>query len=379
MYRTLTCKLNLSTAQNSYFEGLLSHTRFLYNSFLAQKQEAYKSEKKSTSLFDDQKHLSSLKKTTPELAQYPDRAQKGVLTRLDNAFKGFFRRIKQGKKAGYPRFKSADRWNTIEYVNLNTKVIDCSIKIPKFGKVTNRRFGQITGPICTLRVLRRSTGWFLQVVYNSGPNPEPLPIQTSVGIDVGLTSFAVLSNGEQIENPRFARKFERKIRRANRVLARKKRGSNRRARQKKCLAKLHEKVVGARKDFIHQLSRKLVDRFDLICCEKLNIRGMVRGKLSKSILDASWGFLYWCLSYKAASAGKTFIQIDPRGTSQVCSKCGATVPKKLSERTHVCPECGFATSRDHNSALEILRRGLTHYGQVGPEIKHAELALLGSA
>ncbi len=176
---------------------------------------------------------------------------------------------------------------------------------------------------------------------------------------MGLEAFATLSNGERVENPRFFRASEELLARRQQSLARKRRGSISRQAAKRLVARTHERVRNQRLDFARKLACVLFERFDLVAHEDLTISHMVRGNLGKSIHDAAWGQFLRALSCKAESAGKWCVPVDPRGTSQRCSSCGAVVKKALDERQHCCPSCGFVTHRDHNAALNIIALGLS--------------------
>ena len=182
----------------------------------------------------------------------------------------------------------------------------------------------------------------------------------TVGIDVGLESFAVTSDGEYIENPRYLREAETVFRVSQRSVSRKKKGSSNRRKAVKLLAKNHIKVKRQRADFAHKVADNLVKNYGRIAVEDLRIKNMVRNHhLARSISDAGWGQFVSILSYKAEYAGREFVQVNPNGTSQICSGCGATVKKSLSTRVHNCPACGLSLNRDFNAALNIKRLGLS--------------------
>ena len=178
-----------------------------------------------------------------------------------------------------------------------------------------------------------------------------------VGIDVGLSSLATLSDGSEIANPVWVKQFQERVARANRKLSRKQPNSKNRARAREHLRRLHQRIAGRRRSYLHPITRSLVARFDLLAFEKLNIAALARSRLAKSILDAAWGEFIWQLSYKAVEAGKPAVAVNPRGTTQICCGCGEKVPKQLSQRTHQCPSCRLILGRDHNSARNILRLG----------------------
>jgi putative transposase len=182
------------------------------------------------------------------------------------------------------------------------------------------------------------------------------PIESAVGVDLGLKVFAYQSDGVIVPNPNIARRVERKMRERQRALARCKRGSNRRHKIKAAVSRLHTKITNARTTWLHQQSARMVRDYDLIVAEDLNVSGMLRNPtLARSISDASWSTFLGMVAYKAEKAGGTFKIVNPRNTSQNCSGCGQLVPKRLAARTHECPSCGLVIDRDHNAALNILR------------------------
>lgn len=193
----------------------------------------------------------------------------------------------------------------------------------------------------------------------AGIEAKPLPVSIEqVGIDVGLNSFAVLSDGAEIQNPRYYRKAEARLRRCQRKVARRtNKKSNRRRKAVQLLQRANAHVRNQRADFAHKESRKIVNRFGLIAVEDLNVKGLAAGMLAKSVNDAAWSLFFFCLSYKAASAGREFRTADARGTSQTCL-CGAHVPKTLADRWHACSDCGLSAGRDHVSAQVILQRAV---------------------
>jgi putative transposase len=203
-------------------------------------------------------------------------------------------------------------------------------------------------------------------------------VTTVVGIDVGLTTLATLSDGTEIENPRWTRAHEDRIAAANRLLARKKWHSNHRAKAREALHRAHPRAANARKNYLHHVSKWLVGGYDLIAYEALKVQGLAQGGLTKSIIgqinrwpnqslaksitDAAWAILRFQLRYKAESAGAYAIAVNPRGTSQICSACGEKVPKELSQRRHDCPHCGLSVSRDHHAGRNILALGMSAAG-----------------
>jgi putative transposase len=231
---------------------------------------------------------------------------------------------------------------------------------------------QILGSI-TIKTLtiKREAGRFY-ACFSVECEVKPLPESNkSVGIDVGLSTFAMLSDGTAVDNPRYYKESQAKLRRAQRKVARRKKGSRRRRKAIHELQRAHAHIKNQRANFHHQESRKIVNRYGLIAVEELNVKGLASGMLAKSVTDAGWSSFIAKLLYKAENAGRELIKVDPRGTSQRCI-CGADVPKALTERWHECQRCGLSVSRDHASALEILRLGLAYIkepraGQVGTQ------------
>jgi putative transposase len=281
-----------------------------------------------------------------------------VLKRLDKAFQAFFGRIKHGQKPGFPRFKSSGRFDSITFPSHGdgNRLLERHLRIQGVGKVKVKLHRPVKGHIKTVTVKRECDLWY--VCFSVECSRQTLPeTNTEVGMDVGLETLATLSTGEKIPNPRFQKKAERALRIAQRRLSRRpNKRSNGRRKAVLLLKKVHHRIFNQRNNFLHEESRKIVNRFGVIYVEDLNFQGLASGMLSKAVHDAGWSSFITKLAYKAESPGRQLIQVDPRGTSQRCL-CGARVPKKLSDREHVCMECGLVGKRDHISAMEILRLG----------------------
>jgi putative transposase len=215
--------------------------------------------------------------------------------------------------------------------------------------------------------VRKADGWYAQIACEVAGEPLP-PTGKTVGVDVGLERFATLSDGTQLANPGLYRAAERKLKRAQRRLSRRLKGSNRRRKARKLRAKAHQTVARCRLDFADKTARALISSYDQIVVEKLNIKGMLRNHaLAKSISDAGWGLFVNVLRAKAESAGRVVLEVNPAGTSQTCAMCGEHVPKRLAVRWHSCPYCGCELHRDHNAALNILKKGGgTAFGEALP-------------
>jgi putative transposase len=211
-------------------------------------------------------------------------------------------------------------------------------------------------------VIRCGDKWTARIVCDIGSASDKRVVNAAVGIDVGLSTLATLSDGTEIENPHWTRQYEDRIAAANRLLTRKQRRSKNRAQAREALRRAHQRAANARKNYLHQVSKWLVGRYDLIAYETLNVKGLAQGNLAKSIMDAAWFILLSQVRYKAESAGVYAIAVNPRGTSQMCSGCGGKVPKKLSQRWHDCPSCGLSLGRDHNAGRNILALGMSAAG-----------------
>jgi putative transposase len=234
---------------------------------------------------------------------------------------------------------------------------DGRLVLSKIGSLRLCKDRPLHGIPKTCSILRRADGWYAVIVCEIEPCPFPEGGQR-IGVDLGLETFARLGSGEPVENPRFYQRAQKQLRKAQRRLSRRKKGSRRRKKARVLLAKAHLKVARARLDFCHKTALDLVRRFDVIYVEHLNIRGMVRNHpLSKAISDAGWGLFLSILRAKAASAGRVVKEVNPAGTSQTCSGCGAHVPKTLADRWHTCPDCDLSLHRDHNAAIRVLQVG----------------------
>ncbi len=223
----------------------------------------------------------------------------------------------------------------------------------------------LEGTIKTVTLRRSSTGkWYACL----STERETRPLESNgkaVGVDVGLSTFATLSTGEKIANPRFFRRDEKDVARAQRKLRKEEKGTPERAKRRTAVAHIHERIANRRKDFAHKVSRRLVNDFGVIAFEDLSIVRMLGNhKLAKSIADAAWGQLIEYTRYKAVDAGSVCVLVDPRGTSQRCSRCGSVVKKTLSERVHTCPVCGLVMDRDENAAVNIRALGLQSMGAI---------------
>lgn len=351
-YRLYPNKTQIGLINNQLFEASK-----LYNVALEHRINAYRSARKYISYYDQAKELKQLRNEgLCKLANFS--ACQGVLRKVDKTFKAFFGRIKRGNKPGFPRFKPASRYNAIEYPSYGDgcKLIGSKVYLQGIGDVNIRLHRLIEGKIKTVSITRRNGKYY--VCFVSEITRTVLePTGNKIGIDMGIESFLVTSEGEFVGNPKYYKSTQRKLRVLQRSVSRKKKGGNNRKKAVHLLAKQHEIISNQRNDFLHKLSNRIVKENDIICVEDLNIKGLAGGMLAKSVNDAGWGMFFNFLTYKAENAGRTVIKVDPNGTSQRCSRCGTEVKKDLSVRWHRCPICGLSIHRDLNSAFEILKLG----------------------
>lgn len=333
----------------------LETCRILYNLALDQRISIYRQFGKSISYFTQQTQLPELKKEFTEFKAVGSQVLQDVLQRLNRAFDAFFRRLKSKEKAGFPRFKGRDRYDSFTLKQAGWKLEGRYLYIAGVGRFKLFLSRPTEGDIKTVTIRRTSSSkWFVCFSCDNVPCKEMPEAIAEVGIDVGIKVFLTDSTGHSIANPKFFRQSEKVLRRRQRSLARKRRGSQRRVKARILVANIHEKITNQRKDFLHKTANFYIKSYKTICVEALNIKGMVKNRcLSKSIADTSWGIFFEYLSYKAAYAGREIIKVNPRNTSQNCSRCGEKVPKKLSVRTHACPFCGLVMDRDQNAAINI--------------------------
>ena len=363
MTKAFRYRLYPTRKQEKILLQTLTTCKFLYNHALEERINKYKNTQENVSYVDQANALSEHKNDYQK--QVHSQVLQDTLKRLDSSFKNFFRRCKEKKagkkiKAGFPRFKPARRYNSFCYPQSGFKLSNDNsrIHLSKIGDIKLIYSRPVEGRIKTCRVIRDIDQWFVVLTCETEdkqftPNGKP-----TVGIDVGIKTLAVLSDGTEIANPRHLLKSENKLHKYQRRLSRRVKGSNNRNAQRIEVAIVYRKIRRQNDDFLHKLSRMLVDNYGLIIFEDLNIRGMVKNhKLAKHISDASWSTLIQMTTYKAASAGSEVRLVNPRNTTQNCSGCGKIVPKTLADRIHSCPHCGLVLDRDLNAAINIRTAG----------------------
>jgi putative transposase len=365
MVKTLKFRLFPTKGQRAKMRSILGECRWLYNRILETRKNAYDYDGTSLGLYDINPMIPGWKEERPSLRSVHSQVLQQVSERVQLAFQGFWRRCKSREKPGYPRFKQEDRYDSFTFPQPGkgfALVGEDGLRLHGVGTIRIKRHRPIEGAIKRLVVHRDGTGcWFACFQVEVGEQVLPTS-DAAIGIDVGLESFATLSNGDVVENPRFFKRDQKRLAKLSRQMSESPVGSERRTKKRKAHQKVWRSITNRRSDFAHKLSRQIVNRFGIICVEDLKIKQMMDGNfrsMNRSIADAAWGQFLFFTSYKAAEAGRVFVEVNPKNTSQICSNCGEMVRKDLSVRIHSCPHCGFTASRDHNAAVNILRRGLT--------------------
>ena len=357
-------------------EATLEECRWLYNHLLEMRKTAYAQTGKGLSCYQQQATYPILKTERPSLATVHSQVLQNVAVRVALAFQAFYRRGKAGEKPGYPRFKGDGRYDSFTFPQSGFGIThDHRVTLSKIGSVKMVYHRPVKGSLKTCTVHRSSTGkWY--VSFSVECEPERLPTnETSVGIDVGLKTFATLSTGEEIDNPRFFRQEEKTLAKVQRTHSKLAQGTPERKKHRKAVARVHERIAFRRENFTHQESRRLVNQFGVIAVEDLHVKRLTHNHcLAKSIHDASWSAFFSQLSCKAAEAGRQFIQVNPAYTSQDCSRCHHRQSMPLSERTYHCPCCLLSLDRDLNAALNIRAVGLHRLGlsREAPGFSHGE-------
>jgi putative transposase len=403
--KTFKYRMYANKQTTKKLQWVLDRCRELYNAGLQERRDAYEimvkrhpnyyddasrkqqAREHAINVYEQKRDLVEIKEIRPEYQEIASHVLQDVLFRLEDTFKAFFRRVKHGEKPGYPRFQSRARYDSFTYPDgagwkldahkrpADQKgILSVNLRLTKIGTVKLHLHRDMAGTIKTLTIKREGEHWFA-VCTCEIDKPEALPVSyEDVGIDLGITHFGALSNGDFIENPRQYRKAEQKLKKLQEAVSGKKRGSHRHKKAVQAVARAHRKIRHQRANFLHKQSRILVNRYQILAFENLHTTNLVKrpkpkqdqetgqylpngaaakAGLNKSIADAGWSqFVQWC-TYKAAWAGRTLVQVDPKYTSQICSGCGAVVKKDLSERWHSC-ECGCELDRDTNAAINIL-------------------------
>lgn len=384
MRRSFKFVLRPTRRQVHALNAALDDHRSLYNAALAERREAYRRASVTVRYGSQSAQLKDIRKADPDgQGRWSFSSQQATLRRLDKAFAAFFRRVQAGRSPGYPRFKGAGCFDTIEWPRDRDGC--CWDSVPESGQVRVYLQGvghvrvhahrEVDGVVKTVSVKREGRRWYVLLSCDEVPT-EPLPeAGNAVGVDMGVASFLTTSDGVRVENPRHLAASTARLVDAQRALARRKRGSNRRRKAREQVASLHAKVRKQRLDHAHKTALWLVRHHDVIAHEDLRIANMTRSArgtinapgvnvaaksgLNRAILDAGWGVFLSILAAKAESAGRTIIAVDPRNTSRTCPACGHCAKEnRVTQAEFACVVCGHTAHADVVGARNVLRAGL---------------------
>jgi putative transposase len=376
MLKAMVYRLYPSKSQQRGLDQTLETCRRWYNRCLAERKDAYEQEQRSIGKYEQLCQVKTYKATNPYAAPVHSHVLQTVVSDLDKAFQAFFRRVKAGEEPGYPRFKGRHRFKSFgfkEYGN-GFKVDGRRLKVSGIGRLAVRWHREVPGQIKTLRLTRKAGKWYAVCTCDVAAVPMPTT-GVDVGIDVGLASLITTSDGEHVANPAWYRRSQRRVRVAQRCVARRKKGGANRRKAVAVLQREHERIANQRRDFLYKLSHRLLTRYDHVAVEDLRIRNMVQNHhLSKSILDAGWGLFAAHLTSKAANAGREVVFVNPAYTSRTCHACGQIVLSlPLSQRVFRCT-CGYVADRDANAARNILRLGQSRWASTSTMVGVAQEA-----
>jgi putative transposase len=373
--------LRPTVRQERALVSLLGEQCRLYNAALEERRGAWRLERRSVTRVDQYKTLTGLADQEPALLAFGVTVARGTLLRLDRAFQAFFRRATAGEVPGFPRFRSVRRFNSVEWPDTRGWKLDeraGRLYLKGVGHVKLRLHRTWRGTPKTITVARVGRRWQLTVFCTDVPAKLLPATGKAIGVDVGVTVAAGLSDGRTIDNPNHLRRSADALAAAQRVVAARQRGSGRRARAGEAVATLHRRIANQRRDFLHKQSRALVNDHDVIVIEDLRVTNMTKrpkpvpdgsggfvangaaakAGLNKSILDAGWGRFRSMLAYKAEEAGRQLVVVNPRHTSQTCARCGHIDKDNRHGTVFRCISCGHEDHADVNAAVNILRAGL---------------------
>jgi putative transposase len=386
--RAYVFRLRPTARQHVALGQCLDAHRELYNAALQERRDAWSHSNTRISYGDQSAQLSEIRAARADQAVWSFSSQQATLRRLNKSFQSFFRRVttaKPGVKAGYPRFKGKARFDSVQW----PKDGDGARWLPETKRVYLQGIGQVkvelhrpvAGRVKTIQVKRQGRRWMLVLSCDDVPTNAQPGTGRQAGIDVGIASFATTSDGAHIDNPRWARAAGDELAAAQQRLQRAKRGSKNRQRRRETVAARHRKIANQRKDFHHKQARALVNSYDVLVVEDLKIVNMLRrakpvpdpdtpgqylkngarakSGLNRSISDAGWGGFVSKLRAKAEEAGRVWIEVDPRHTSDGCEKCGyAARENRVTQAEFVCQRCSYRAQADEHAARNILRAGL---------------------
>jgi putative transposase len=385
--RAYKFRLRPTARQHVALGRCLASHRELYNAALQERRDAWRLSKTAVRYGDQSAQLKQIREVRPDVAVWSFSSQQATLRRLNRAFAGFFRRLKAGETPGYPRFRSAQRFNSVEWPKdgdgCRWQPSARRVYLQGIGQVKVTVHCQVEGQVKTIQVRREGRRWMLVLSCDQVPTRPLEPTEAAVGVDVGVASFATTSDGQRLPNPGYGRAAAARLATAQQALARKRRGSNNRQRARETLAARHRRIANQRRSFHHHAARALVARYDLLVVEDLRIRNMVRrpaprpdpdqpgrflpnraaakAGLHRSIHDAGWAQFVSILRAKAEEAGRVVIDVDARHTSDRCEACGHIAKEnRVSQVVFSCRGCGHTANADEHAARNILRAGLAH-------------------
>ena len=369
MRRAFKFRLFTNSSQERELDIMLETHRRLYNACLDQRKVAYETEKRSIHYVEQSAWYRVQRASNPFFARLNFSSAQATMRRLDKAFVSFFRRCKTGEKPGYPRFRARDRFDSIEFPSYGDgiRLAGSKLRVQHVGMIRCKVHRPVEGVVKTATLKREVGKWYVVLSCDLGNMIVPRSTKPAIGIDVGLEAFLTTSDGARVENPRYLKRELPELRRRQRSVSRKQRGGKNRRKAVRRVQVLHARVRALRSEHHHQTALKLVRSYGLIGVESLTVANMVKNHaLARSISDAGWASFVNVLRCKAERAGAEVVAVNPAGTSQECSGCGAVVKKTLRERWHRCPHCGLVLHRDENAARNILVRALlARMGPVG--------------
>jgi putative transposase len=352
-------RLYPSASQERKLEATLETCRRWYNDLLAERKTAYEDRGETIGKYEQLRRVKDHKAASPWAALIHSHVLQVVVTDLDKAFQAFFRRVKAGEKAGYPRFRGRNRFASFGFKELGNgfKVDGRRLRVTGIGRIAARWHRPIAGTIKTLRLIKKASGWYASFSVEYTPQALP-PTGQDVGVDVGIASLLTTSDGDKTPRQEWYRKEQRKLRVLQRRVARRMKGGKNRRKAVAALQRLHERISNQRKDVLNKQAHTLIERYDHIAVENLRITNMVKNHhLAKSIFDAGWGYFIGRLHSKAEEAGRVVVEVDPAFTSKECSGCGYRFEDlSLKDRWIDCPRCDVSLDRDHNAAINIKNR-----------------------
>lgn len=380
-FRAFNYLLQPTVRQAAALEAMLAAQRELYNAALEERRGAWRWEQRRVTRYEQYKTLTSLRKVRPDVLAWGVTVCRGTLARLDQAFQGFYRRCARGERPGFPRFRGEGRWDSVQWPDTSGWRFDPATKrlcVQGVGHIKARVHRSLQGVPKTCTVRREGRRWRVTIFCADVPTQRLPPTGRHVGIDRGVTAIAATSDGTVVDNPRLFVRSAGRLTAAQRTLADKRERSRRPRRATEAVARAHRKIRNQRRDFLHKLSRQLVNSYDTIVIEDLRIANMIRrpkarpndrgghdpngaavkAALNRSILDAGWGILDRMLVYKAEEAGRQLIRVNPRHTSQRCAECGTVDRANRVGAVFRCRACRHTDHADINAARNILRAGL---------------------